>query len=143
MNRFLLLALTAALSSPAFAEVDPKVHKMCLPAQDYPGCVKLHSGITSQRRTIVDEGLALDEGNSCPSGMAYIGGGTCRSVVCLYVWGSNNEILAGKDWKCDRGPMKRKILDFGTTTAKTFNAPECPNIKLKKGWNSTCSMSGL
>ncbi len=40
MKRFLLLALTAGLLSPAQAEVDPSVHKMCLQAKDYLGCVK-------------------------------------------------------------------------------------------------------
>ena len=42
MKRFLLLALTAGLLSPiaAKAEVDPKVHKMCLQAKDYLGCVQ-------------------------------------------------------------------------------------------------------
>jgi len=40
--RKLLISLLAAIALPSSinAEVDPKVHKLCLPAADYLGCIK-------------------------------------------------------------------------------------------------------
>ena len=42
MKRFLLLALTAGhlYSIPAKAEISEEIHKRCLDARDYSGCVK-------------------------------------------------------------------------------------------------------
>ena len=42
MKRFLLLALTAGLISPiaAKAEISEEIHKRCLDARDYSGCVR-------------------------------------------------------------------------------------------------------
>ena len=40
MKRLLLAPLILSLGLPVQAEVDPKIHKMCLQAKDYMGCVK-------------------------------------------------------------------------------------------------------
>ena len=47
MNRFLQLALTAGLLSPiaAKAEIIEKIHKRCLDARDYSGCVKTNQSL--------------------------------------------------------------------------------------------------
>ncbi len=52
----LLLPLLAALALPTAvnANVNPEVHKICLSATDYIGCVKFHSG---QNSITVDQGL--------------------------------------------------------------------------------------
>ena len=65
MKRLLLPVLAAlALPTAVNAEVDPKVHKLCLPVADYMGCVKAQSGKSNQMRITVDEGVALSEGNA-------------------------------------------------------------------------------
>ena len=45
--KLLLLPLLAALALPnaVNANVDPKVHKLCLPAADYSGCIKEMSDV--------------------------------------------------------------------------------------------------
>jgi len=39
---------TAAIGvAPAFANVDPKIHKLCVEAKDYLGCVKAMNGVSA------------------------------------------------------------------------------------------------
>ena len=38
--RHVSIAIAALLAGPAMAQVDPKVHKLCIEAKDYAGCVK-------------------------------------------------------------------------------------------------------
>ena len=81
MKRFSLLALTAGFLSPAFAEVDPKVHKMCLQAKDYLGCVKAQTTKSTNIPSLrVIQGEIELTGNSCPTGFAYKGAGYCQKV---------------------------------------------------------------
>ena len=40
--RILLAPLLLAVSLPAFAEVDSKIHKLCIEAKDYAGCVRIN-----------------------------------------------------------------------------------------------------
>tara|TARA_R100001443_G_scaffold36817_3_gene50634 strand:- start:2210 stop:2686 length:477 start_codon:yes stop_codon:yes gene_type:complete len=141
----LLLPLLAAIALPATvnAEVDPKVHKMCLPATDYIGCVKAQSGFINQTRITVDEGVALAEGNACPANMAYMGGGTCQRVKCDVgafgiKFGKHDPLLAGKNWKCSGGGL----LELGIATAKAFNNSSCPMEEPIAGWNNTCKQNG-
>ena len=47
MKYLLLLLLSAGFWSPTQAKVDPKVHKMCLQAKDYLGCIKVHNDMNS------------------------------------------------------------------------------------------------
>ena len=82
--KLLLIPLLAALALPTAVEanVNRRVHKLCLPAADYLGCVKAmttkSNDIPSMR--MIDGGVELS-GNSCPTNYAYVGGGTCREVV--------------------------------------------------------------
>ncbi len=49
----LLLPLIALLSLPisSKAELDPEIHKLCLPARDYSGCIKFQSKIKNTNVT--------------------------------------------------------------------------------------------
>ena len=88
MNK--LLAISIASTSiaigaiPAVAEVDPKIHKLCIEAKDYAGCVRAMKGDTSGTDVIQRRGADLADGNQCPSGYAYIGSGQCKEVKCYY-----------------------------------------------------------
>ena len=46
MKNFKLLPLVLLVSTPAFANVDPKIAEFCLKATDYKGCVEAHSSQT-------------------------------------------------------------------------------------------------
>ena len=50
----LLISLLAALALPSavIANVDPEVHKLCLPAKDYAGCIKFQ---TTNKKTQLNE----------------------------------------------------------------------------------------
>jgi len=45
--RILIIPFLLAVSLPAFAEVDPKIHKLCIDAKDYLGCTQAMNGETS------------------------------------------------------------------------------------------------
>jgi hypothetical protein len=131
---------------PALAEVDPKTHKLCIEAKDYVGCVRAMKGDTSVERIIIDQGKSEIAGfNSCPTGYRYKGNGYCGEVKCkdagMWFVGRHNPILAGKDSWCKASGMgSGGRLDFsGDTVRASFN-PDCPDIDLKPGWQSTCSM---
>ena len=51
MNKLLAISIASASIAigaiPALAEVDPKIHKLCIDAKDYAGCVKAQSGMAS------------------------------------------------------------------------------------------------
>lgn len=51
--RLILLAGAIFLATPAIAQVDPKIHKQCIEAKDYAGCVKAFT--SPQQET--DDGL--------------------------------------------------------------------------------------
>ena len=81
--KILLAPLLLAVSLPAFAEVDSKIHKLCIEAKDYAGCVRAMKGDTSTTtRQIRSQGADIAEGNQCPAGFAYVGGGNCMEVTC-------------------------------------------------------------
>ena len=131
-------------SIPALAyEVDPKIHSMCIEAKDYAGCVRAMTGDTTNR-LINSQGADIAEGNSCPAGYAYRGGGTCQAVECPTVAGGNDPLLAGKNHKCGNAPfwsgwIGRLPLRWGNETARTFNDENCPPGVPKVGWTSTCN----
>ncbi len=50
--KILLTPVLLAVSLPAFAEVDPKIHKLCIEAKDYSGCVRSMKGETSTETTV-------------------------------------------------------------------------------------------
>ena len=66
----------------ANANVDPKVHKLCLPATDYLGCVKAMTTKSTDfpSMRMIDGGIELSS-NSCPIDFVYIGSGRCRNFV--------------------------------------------------------------
>ena len=66
MNRYLLLTLTVALCSPmtAKAEIIEEIHKRCLDARDYSGCVRTNqSSSTKVKREITGIGIILSLNN--------------------------------------------------------------------------------
>ena len=141
MKRLFLLALPALLiSTPAFAEVDPKIHKLCIEAKDYAGCVRAMKGeiVPSQQTS---------SGNKCQTQFAYIGNGNCQRVGCRYGWwatgsGNHNAIVAGKsDWKCPRqfrnGVFLTGSLILEEVAPISFD-PKCPEVEPDIGWNSSC-----
>ncbi len=84
--------------------------------------------------------------NSCPTGSAYVGNGSCREVQCDYPVDyfksskGHNPIVAGKStWSCKYsfwfGAGLLKLSDIIIPAIHNPNCPEgIPNI----GWNSTC-----
>ena len=158
MNRLIAAIATIglALPTPLLAEVDPKVHKLCIEAKDYQGCVKSQSGLeagsSQPTRVINQEGAAVAEGNACPSGYGYVGGGYCQKVVCD-LGGDHDSRLGGKEWACKTGgagifvslvslgmASGAGILRFnGGDELRTFQDKKCPFVELEVGWNSTCA----
>tara|TARA_E500000331_G_C16973153_1_gene590192 strand:+ start:210 stop:680 length:471 start_codon:yes stop_codon:yes gene_type:complete len=134
----LLLPLLAALLFPTSvnANVDPEVHKLCLPAADYLGCVRAITGNSNSIEVITNPGTATTKGNSCPVGYAYIGQGYCREVLCSAQDG-NTEMLGGKKWKCGMTIMGRLVLRLGDEL-RIGNDPACPSGQPEIGWTSTC-----
>ena len=53
--KILLAPLFLAVSLPAFAEVDSKIHKLCIEAKDYAGCVRSMKGETGSSDIIEAE----------------------------------------------------------------------------------------
>ena len=145
-----LLATAIALSTlgaiPAIAEVDAKTHKLCLEAKDYVGCVRAMSGdLTPSQRVINVQGASETEGNSCPDGMAFAGGSTCNSIKCVVSYKANQSqlILKDKGWKCKKHftQIHPNVPVYGDVSERTYVNPECPMIKLKLGYNSTCDQT--
>ena len=84
--RIVLAPILLAVSLPAFAEVDPKIHKLCIEAKDYSGCVRSMKGETSTETTVNQiqrQGANLTEGNMCPKAHLSSGGRYCQRVVCV------------------------------------------------------------
>lgn len=140
---------------PALAEVDPKIHKLCIEAKDYAGCVRAMKGDTSSStviREIRSQGADIAEGNQCPAGTAYMGGGNCQQVKCEYprsiAYASlgHDQLIAGlkdkygKDvWGC---PFKlffgRGRLRLSGAILRASTNPACPPGEPKLGFTSTC-----
>ena len=81
-----LLSVLVLGASPAMAQgvVEPAIHKLCVEAKDYAGCVRAMKGEANPTsRVINSQGADISEGNKCPSGYAYIGGGNCQNVICV------------------------------------------------------------
>ena len=90
MNKLLAISIASASiaigAMPAVAEVDMRIHKLCIEAKDYAGCVRAMKGDTTTTtiREIRSQGADIAEGNQCPAGFAYVGGGNCMEVKCKY-----------------------------------------------------------
>ena len=149
MKKLLTLTLSVATIAalPVAAEVDPKIHKLCIEAKDYSGCVRSMKGETMpSTRVINSQGADIAEGNQCPSGWAYVGGGNCQQVKCEYdkVNGlgfseGHDQRVAGKaNWKC-KGSFwyGAGVMRLEGNSRATIN-PECPPGEPHIGYNSTC-----
>ena len=143
LKKFLLTPFFLSFIPFVYAGVDLEVHKLCLPAADYAGCVKAMKGDTGANRIIMDQGVSLSEGNACPEGYAYKGGGTCQIVECygsglfLTIGGANDPILKKYGWR-DNCPRAYPLVTYGDATTRAFNDPKCPSREPGVGFNSTC-----
>lgn len=144
MNKLIAISIASASLTfgmvPVLAEVDAKIHKLCLEAKDYLGCVKAMKGesmSTSKAKV----------GNKCQTQFAYIGGGNCQRVGCKYGWwatgrDNNNSIVAGKsNWEC-KTVFRNGLFLSGSLILEEV-APvgfdeKCPSIEPEVGWNSSC-----
>ena len=150
MNKLLSISIASASIAigaiPAVAEVDAKIHKLCLEAKDYVGCVRAMRGdLTPSQRLINVQGASETEGNACPDGMAFAGGSTCKSIKCVISYKANDSelILKDKGWKYKKHFMQiaANIAVYGDVSERTYVNPECPRIKFKVGYNSTCDQT--
>ena len=144
MKKLSTILFTFAFALPAVANVDPKIAEFCLKAQDFQGCVKSmsgdSSGTTTTIRQIQQKGADLAEGNQCPAGFAYIGGGNCQEVKCRGGTGMGNDYrLAGKGWSCKKvlGMFGGELVLEGDIVRATLN-PSCDNREPEIGRESSC-----
>jgi hypothetical protein len=149
--KHLFLGLPVLIAAtPLRAEVDPKIHKLCIEAKDYAGCVRVMTKEVSPEtiRTITSQGADIAEGNQCTTGYAYIGGGNCQQVRCFYPSSDlgHDKLIAGKKdvngkdvWGCKynwlRGSGELRLS--GPVTRTTFNS-DCPSGEPQLGFNNTC-----
>jgi hypothetical protein len=146
---FILLSAMQANASP---KVDPSTHKLCIQAKDYVGCVRAMNGEAlspESSRTITSQGADVAEGNQCPAGYAYIGGGNCQDVRCEYGGASSlghDQLIAGlKDkeardaWGCTRSFLYGAgVLRLSGAVVRTTNNLSCPPGEPQLGYNNTC-----
>jgi len=144
-------AVIGFIGSVNAADVDPSIHKLCVEAKDYAGCVRAMKGDTSSiTRVINSQGADIAEGNKCPAGTAYIGGGNCQEVKCQYQKGINplghDQLVAGKKdrngkdvWGCKYsfwyGAGNMRLTG---TVVRTTNDSRCPAGEPELGFNNTC-----
>ena len=151
MKLFSVIAAGAVISSSIFtansveaSEVDPKMLKLCIEAKDYAGCVRAMKGEAMPTSRVINSlGADIAEGNSCPAGYAYRGGGNCQEVKCTMDDG-NDPMLGGKNHKCGNAPffsgyIGRMTLRWGEATSRSFTDVNCPSGVPKVGWTSTCN----
>ena len=152
-----LLAISIASTSiaigaiPALAEVDPKIHKLCIEAKDYAGCVRAMKGDTTTTtiREIRSQGADIAEGNQCPAGFAYVGGGNCMEVKCKYNpsgigfdTGHDQRVAGKSNWGCKYSFWYGAgVMTLQGNARATINS-ECPPGEPEIGYNSTCDTVG-
>lgn len=137
----------------AQVQVDPVIHKLCVEAKDYAGCVRAMKGDTAPTgaRVINSQGADIAEGNQCTAGYAYIGGGNCQDVRCEYNSSGFNalghdSLVAGKKdsngkdvWGCKYSFWQGAgVLRLTGGVTRTSNNPACPAGEPQLGFNSTC-----
>lgn len=140
MKKFAAVALVLA-ASPVMASVPTDIHERCLKASDYIGCVKAQQGITEKTsRVINQQGADVAEGNSCPSGYAYAGGGNCKKVICSDKHLTHNGVLIDTGWqKCPKVLFVFYPVNWGDDVQRAYVDPECPSGVPSVGYNSTCA----
>ena len=128
-------ALSLPLTSVSAAEVDPAIHKLCIEAKDYLGCVKAMSGEgASSERQSVDIDMIRTSGNSCPSTHAYTGAGYCEKVICIPNYRGHDYRLGGKGWSCRGG----NTLQFEGAPIRATSDERCPLVEPEIGKNNSC-----
>jgi hypothetical protein len=151
---FIALLLTAAMSPALSQGVDPRIHKLCIEAKDYAGCVRAMRGDPTPAesgRVINSQGADIAEGNQCPVGHAYIGGGNCQAVRCEYNSSGFNSLgheqliagikdTEGKDiWGCKFSFWEGSgVLRLSGAVTRASNNPKCPPGEPRPGFNSSC-----
>ena len=147
-----LLSVLVLGASPAMAQgvVEPAIHKLCVEAKDYAGCVRAMKGDTTPTggRVINSQGADIAEGNQCTAGYAYIGGGNCQDVRCVYPSSDlgHDALIAGKKdkdgkdvWGCKYNLLRGAgELRLSGAVTRTTNNPNCPPGEPQLGFNSTC-----
>ncbi|WP_141561459.1 PDZ domain-containing protein [Synechococcus sp. WH 8016] len=100
-------------------------------------------GETSTETTVNQiqrQGANLTEGNSCPAGLWYSGGGYCQRVICiksgLFGYG-NDPQLAGKGIKCRGGAEIH--WDKNSQPVRASFDKTCPPGDLAIGFQNTCA----
>ena len=142
-HRISLLAGLPLLIQYAHAQgVPDAIHKKCIEARDYSGCVQSFQGSRQEnapKTQINIDGGVQASGNSCPGGHAYSGGGYCRNVVCKNPLNHRKE-LKENGWKCDRflGMLIGGALDWGDSYIRATINPNCPNREPNIGANDSC-----
>ena len=147
--------LVLATAIPVSAQgVEPRVHEMCSEAKDYAGCVRAMTTDISEppvQRLINSNGADIAEGNQCPAGWAYVGGGNCQEVKCVYNMATglgfdtgHDQRVAGKaNWSCKSSFWYGAGVMQLVGNARTSVNPDCPPGEPKIGYNSTCTISSL
>ena len=145
--------MMASSAAVATGQVPTDIHKACLEARDYNGCVQamLGTGLIGgdpSHRTVDQTnrpGLLAEMGNQCPAGYAYAGGGRCRQVVCrpMGIFGKNEPQLAGKGHSCkgknrEYGIGGRGSLRWGDNYTNASINPSCPLIEMGMGDPNSC-----
>lgn len=128
-------------TSSAIASIPPDIHEQCLKATDYIGCVKAQQGLNEQTsRVINQQGADVAEGNTCPAGYAYAGGGSCKEVICSDQHLTHNGVLLDAGWqKCPRAFFVLFPVNWGDDVQRAFVDPKCPSGVPSVGYNSTCA----
>ena len=158
MKHLIISSILFAISSPAYAQVDKRIHDRCLSATDYKGCVELQRGNADsifKKWFPSSTNPKVERGNKCEGGYAYVGKGLCQKVICVQTadpWNpkGNDPLIAGKsDWSCPAGPWRgflfggnrRGELRLGAADKLKFDS-DCPKGPPRIGWNSTCETGG-
>ena len=100
---------------------------------------------TTTIREIRSQGADIAEGNQCPAGFAYVGGGNCMEVKCKYSasgmgfdTGYDQRIAGKADWKCKYSfGYGAGVMELVGNARATINS-ECPPGEPEIGYNSTC-----
>ena len=139
----LLLPLLAALALPTAvnANVDPEVHKLCIPATDYLGCIKAMTTKSSDIPSLrLIEGAKELTGNRCPEGFAYSGAGNCREVISVFTARGTPRglalVAAGYEEVCSI--FGCEALTLSSNLQKAVLDPLCPNKEHFLYTNSSC-----
>ena len=139
----LLLPLLAALALPTAvnANVEPEVHKLCIPATDYLGCVKAMTTKSTDIPSLrLIEGAKELSGNKCAEGFVYAGAGDCRQVIS-YLTARGTPIgvaLIAQDYEEVCGIFGCEALTLSTYSQKAVLDPSCPNKEPFPFTNSSC-----